>query len=171
MRERWLRTQAEEDASFADVLVDLAERGSEATLRTVGGRAHTGRVLSVGRDFVAVRTATAPLTLLPLAMVAVVTVVTEPPASPSGGPGPALDEGSGGADGYGDHSTATGLADVLAQAAGHRPRLSVDVAGQQLVGELRSVGRDLITLRPTDRPGLAFVTLQSVSAISFLDSG
>jgi hypothetical protein len=53
VRERWLRTQAQEDARFAAVLAGLAERRGVARLATTAGREVQGRVSAVGQDFVA----------------------------------------------------------------------------------------------------------------------
>jgi hypothetical protein len=58
-RERWLRHQAEEDATVAGVLADVAERGAPVTVHARGGRRHRGEVRALGRDFVAIRSATA----------------------------------------------------------------------------------------------------------------
>jgi len=55
IRERWLRQQAADEAAFAGLLADLAERGETCVLTTAGARLHRGRVVAVGADFVAVR--------------------------------------------------------------------------------------------------------------------
>lgn len=174
-RERWLRTQAEEEATLAGVLLDMAEQERSVTLHTTAGRSYAGRVQSVGEDFVAISTGGAPVTLVALSAVAVLRPegaeprrATVPATAPDDGWSPATDPGSGRALGV-------GLADVLAQAAGHRPRVSIDVADQTVVGDLRTVGADVLTIRAagrsSERPGLAVISLQSVSAISLLDSG
>src|SRR3546814_9710109 len=56
-RERWLRTIAEEEATFAGVLADLAERASGVALSTTAGRRHRGSIGGLGADFVALRPA------------------------------------------------------------------------------------------------------------------
>jgi hypothetical protein len=63
------------------------------------------------------------------------------------------------------------LADVLAQAAGQRPRVSVHAGTAPVVGDLRSVGRDVLTLRTDGAAGAVYVALASVSEVSFLASG
>jgi hypothetical protein len=183
VRARWLRTQAEEGATLRGVLVDLAERAVEVSVRTSAGRVHAGPILAVGRDFVAVRTPAARLTLVALAAVASVHV---PPLVGGGGgdagedePGEAGREGAGGRgggdgddegdEGAGGEYRAVPLADVLAQAAGERPRVAVEAGAQRLVGDLRTVGTDMLTVRVA--AGLAHVALQSVLEISFFDSG
>lgn len=50
-RERWLRRQAEEEATFAGVLVDLAEAAAPVTIATPTRKVHRGRVRAVGTDF------------------------------------------------------------------------------------------------------------------------
>ena len=67
VRERWLRRQAEDEAAFAGLLVDLAERGVAVIVTTSGGRHHVGRVEAVGTDFVAMATTGARTTLVSLA--------------------------------------------------------------------------------------------------------
>ena len=54
VRERWLRTQAEEGGRLGLVLAGLAERRADVLLTTVAGRAIAGRLLAVGQDFVAI---------------------------------------------------------------------------------------------------------------------
>ena len=48
-RERWLRAAAEADATFAGVLLDLAERGVGIAVATVAGRRLQGVVQVLGR--------------------------------------------------------------------------------------------------------------------------
>jgi hypothetical protein len=160
VRERWLRQQAEEDASFAGVLLDLAERGLTVTVTGVSGRRHQGRVAALGADFVALRTETGRLTLL--ALDAVARVRLAPPARGV----------SGSSRDVGDRSREVTLGEVLAQAAGHRPRLSVHCGADHLLGQLRAVGADVLSLAVDDHPtGMTYARLGSVSEISFLDSG
>ncbi len=159
VRERWLRRQAEEDASFAGVLLDLAERGLTVTVTGVSGRRHQGRVAAVGADFVALRAESGRLTLLALRSMARVRLA--PPAR----------RVSGGARDGMEGSDVT-LAEVLAQAVEHRPRLSVHFDADHLIGQLRAVGADVLSLAVDDQPsGMTYARLASVSEISFLDSG
>ena len=160
VRERWLRQQAEEDASFAGVLVDMAERAVTVTVVAVSGRRHQGRVVAVGADFVALRTASGRLTLLALRSVARVRLA--PP-----------DRRVSGAARTGvDGSQEVTLAEVLAQAVEHRPHLSVHFDADHLVGELRAVGADVLSISVDGQTsGETYARLASVSEISFLDSG
>lgn len=158
VRERWLRAQAEEESSLAGVLLALAERRETVLLTTVSGRRHRGVVAGVGRDFAAVEVPAGPTTLVALAAVGDVRVVRD-----GAGVRPAA-TGAGG-------SLGVGLIDVLAQAAGQRPRVSVQAGAAAVVGDLRSVGTDVLTLRADGGAGVVYVALASLSEISFLASG
>jgi hypothetical protein len=172
VRERWLRRSAEEEAEFAGLLLDLAERGVTAVVTTSSGRRHPGRVAAVGADFVAVRTDGSRTTLVALNAVASVRVNGLGPATGSRGerpgarPGPQpLQPGEG-------RSVAVSMADVLAHAAGRRPRVHVHCDAATVAGDLQSVGTDVVTLRTDGDPSaVAYVSLASVSEISLLDSG
>lgn len=160
VRERWLRQQAEEEASFAGVLVDLAERGMTVTVTGASGRRHQGRVAAVGADFVALRGPSGRLTLLALGSVARVRLAP-PDRRVSGSPRDRV-----------EGSSEVTLAEVLAQAVGHRPRLSVHSGADHLLGELRAVGADVLSISVDEQTsGLTYARLASVSEISFLDSG
>lgn len=164
VRERWLRTAAEEEATLRSVLLRLAERATRMTLRTTSGAQFVGELIGVGSDFAALRAAGSRLTLVPLA------ALGSAQAADSGhrpvGPGAADDDDL-------HPSLGVCLVDLLAQAAGERPRLIVDVAGHRLAGELRAVGVDILTIRASgEAAGLTYVPVQSVSAVSLLlDSG
>lgn len=154
VRERWLRAQAGEEASLAGLLLALAERQEAVVVTTTSGRRHRGTVAGVGGDFAAIEVAGGTTTLLSLASVADVRVVEGPGTTTSG-------------------AAALGarLADVLAQAAGQRPRVSVQAGANPVVGDLWSVGRDVLTVRTDGSARVAYVSLASVSEVSFLASG
>ena len=159
VRERWLRQAAEEQASFAGLLVDLAEDGRPVAVTTTAGRRHHGPVLAVGIDFVAVGGPEGRLTLLATGAVAEVR-----PAAGSRRPRPP------GATGR--QPLEVLLAEVLAQAVANRPRVAVVLGSVTVVGELRAVGTDVVTVRTDGEPGgLSYVTLASVSEVSLFDSG
>lgn len=164
-RERWLRTQAEEDARLRQVLQGLAERGTTVTAATAAGRHLTGRLLRVGDDFVLLEGPGGRKNLVALAALAWCRTVhaDRRRPDPAVGPDPEPAAGTG---------TAAGLVDVLAQAAERRPHLLVHTTGPAISGELRAVGVDLLVLvTADDPPALVYVRLPSVSDISFLDSG
>ena len=158
VRERWLRAQAEEESSLAGVLLALAERRETVLLTTVSGRRHRGVVAGVGRDFAALETPAGPTTLVTLDAMADLRAVGD-----GRGPRPAATGGGG--------ELGVGLADVLAQAAGQRPRVSVQAGAATVVGDLRAVGSDVLTVRADGGAGVVYVGLGSVSEVSFLASG
>ena len=157
VRERWLRSQSEEEASLAGVLLALAERRETVVTTTAGGRRYRGVVSGVGVDFAVLQAPGGPTTLLTLAGLADVRVVEE---------GRRVTTGDGGAPG----ALGVRLGDVLAQAAGQRPRVAVQAGAASVVGDLRAVGSDVLTLR-TDAAAIVYVGLASVSEVSFLASG
>lgn len=149
-RERWLQRQAEEGATLAGTLLDLAERGSAVAVRTTAGRVTYGAVVAVGTDFVVVRGEDRRDSCVRLAAVATVR--------------PQVGE---------RHVSATGdrpapldlfLVEVLAGLAPGRPRVVlVTTGGELLAGELRAVGADLVTLRlDGDRRPLCYVPAGAV---------
>ena len=157
VRERWLRAQAEEEASLGGVLLALAERRATVVASTRSGRRHRGMVTGVGLDFAVVEGGAGTATLLVLAALAEFRVVEGAPRRPTTGDAEGRELG-------------VRLVDVLAQAAGQRPRVAVQAGQISVVGDLRAVGGDVLTLR-TDAAALAYVGLASVSEVSFLASG
>ncbi|HET7489463.1 MAG TPA: hypothetical protein VFJ85_16165 [Acidimicrobiales bacterium] len=157
MRERWLRHQAEEDARFAGLALDLAEAGAAVGLRLTGGRTLHGRIEAVARDFCVVRHDGGTATLV--AFDAVATVRPEPGFRAAGAASerpPAVD---------------AGLAEVLAGLAGDRPRVRivVDATGEPVAGELRSVGADVATVRlDGERAATVYVRLAAVREVTLL---
>jgi hypothetical protein len=159
VRERWLRQAAEEEASFAGLLVDLAEDGRPVSITTVTGRRHHGPIAAVGSDFVAVDGPENRLVLVHLAAVAEVRPGTGKRSQPATG-------------GRGAGADGVTMAEVLAQAVATRPRVAAVLGSVTVVGELRSVGTDVLTVRTDgEPPGLSYVTLASVSEVSLFDSG
>jgi hypothetical protein len=148
-----LRTIAEEEATIAGVLVDLAERCAGVALSTTAGRRHRGSIGALGADFVALRPASGAEVLVAMGAISVVrTLPAEDPAA-------------------GDRAVSTELtlADVLAELAADRERvLLVTRAGSDSVtGEIRSVGRDVVVLRAdTDLPATAYVPLDAIAEVT-----
>ncbi|HEX7275774.1 MAG TPA: hypothetical protein VF244_00225, partial [Acidimicrobiales bacterium] len=150
IRERWLRQAAEEEASFSGLLVDLAEDGGPVSVTTTAGRRHHGPIAAVGTDFVAVGGPDGRLVLVAIGAVAEVRPAAggrHPPAATTGRP-----------------PLGVTLAEVLAQAVATRPRLAVVAGAVTVVGQLRAVGIDVLTVRTDgEPPGQSYVTLASVS--------
>ncbi len=148
-RERWLRAAADADATLAGVLLDLGERDANVAIATVEGRRVLGTIELVGADFISVRTDAGHELLLGAGSLA--SVRTAPSLDPA----------------VGDRVTTTDLrlADVLAELAADRARVRLVVrgSGDVLAGELRSVGRDVLTLRTEGASGgTTYVPLAAV---------
>jgi hypothetical protein len=164
-RERWLRQQAEEEATLAGVLIDLGEHGAEAVVHTRTGRIHRGRVGVVGADFVGLTRAS-------------------PPGEARGG-GAAGDEevlvtldsvtsvrmqaGARLVTGDRPLTSRLSLAEVITGLAAERERVVLVLAdsGETLAGTLHSVGLDIVVVRLADgpagaRPPTAYVALAGI---------
>lgn len=151
-RERWLHAAAEADATFGGVLLDLAERGAPLSVRLRSGRRHQGVAEVIGGDFVAIRLAAGGEVLLALSAIA--SVRTAPRADPA----------------LGERVTTTGLrlVDVLVELAAERARVLVVPTGDAdpVAGDLRAVGRDVVTVRGTgDPPATTYVHLAAVAEV------
>jgi hypothetical protein len=147
-RERWLRIQAEEEASLAGALVDLAERGRPVLL---DGGAHRlrGLIVGVGADFVAMRSDAGQQVLVPLGAVEVVR------AQP-------------GSEVIGDRSSTLDvtLATVLGPIAADRTEVLVHTDRQAVRGLLRAVGGDVLRVRSDgDPPAPVWVPLAAVRMV------
>lgn len=152
-RERWLHAAATADATFGGVLVDLAERGTTLAVSTTRGRRHHGRLEVIGADFVALRGPGGAEVLLALAAVA--SVRTAPLVEPAGGERVV--------------TTALRLTEVLAELTAERARVVI-VTGDgadAVVGELRAVGYDVVTIRTdADPPGAAYVPVAAIAEVA-----
>jgi hypothetical protein len=163
VRERWLRRQAEEEATFAELLLDLAEREVPVLVTTTANRRYVGPVEAVGADFVALRAAGGRTAIVALASVAAVTT-----AGPAGGRAQPL----GVREDRGRRAVTVGMGEVLAHAVADHPRVQVHAGDLGVVGELWSVGADVISVHTEGSPpATAYLRLPSVSDVSFLDSG
>jgi hypothetical protein len=155
-RERWLRRQAEEEATVAGTLVDLAEQGVPVALRTGAGRPTTATVVAVGRDFCAVRTPAGRNGCLALGAITRVRPVGGRVVTATGDRRPPLD---------------LALGELLARAVGDRPAVRLLVAGDDdaLAGELRAVSAELVTLAlDGDTRAPCFVPLTAVAEVWFV---
>jgi hypothetical protein len=158
-RERWLRQQAAEEATFTGVALDLAERRCAVAIGTANGRTLRGALSAVARDFWVVDgdgVAT---------FVAAAYVVSVRPLP-----------GTGGGDATGDRADVLDmrLVDALTAIVGDRPRVRLAVMGDNevMTGELRTVGADVLTVRPdTANRQPVYVALSGVIECSILGSG
>jgi hypothetical protein len=152
-RERWLRQQAEEGATLAGVLLDLAERKVPLSVHTRAGRRHHGVVLAVGADFCALRTAAGNDVLLAMAGIGIVR--TQPRIEVT----------------VGDRAVhlEARLAEVVARMAGERERVLLVTldGGEAVAGELRAAGQDVVTLQlDGSRSATAYVRLDAIGEVS-----
>lgn len=132
-RERSLHRAAAEGATLAGLLVDLAERGAAVVVHTAAGRRHNGVLGVVAGDYCLMRCDRGPD--LHVRLDAITTVRPHQGAHhdvPAGDRAPAADQL---------------LVEVLGRLVDERPRVVlVTRGGEQIAGELRSVGADVVTL-------------------------
>ena len=149
-RERSLRQQAAEEATFAGTVLDLAETGAVVAVQVAGGRVYRGPAVGVGRDFLAVRTESGHLILIVLDAVAAVRPAdARRAAAGSRKPG---------------HRT---LMQLLGLCVEDRPRVQIVAAGETVIGELIGVGDDVLSVRGEGGlAAVAYVPAASVSEVS-----
>ena len=149
-RQRWLRIQAEEEASVLGALVDLAERGRPVVL-DVGDQRLRGTIVGIGADFLAVRSDRGQDVLVRTDAVEVVRA--EPGERAVVGDRAALVEVT--------------LAAVVGPLAAERPDVAVRTrSGQVVRGELRSAGTDVVRLRADgDPPSPVWVPLAAIDLL------
>lgn len=152
-RERFLRDTAPEDATFAGVLIELAEQGRPVVVSAGGGRHHRGVLRGVGADFVALRTVDGNDVLVAHQAVDAVRACGQDPVAP------------------GEASTGlgAGMVEALAVLAEDRPRVLVVTlpSGEGLAGDLVAVGRDVLTLRLDGAArDLAYLAVASVATVT-----
>jgi hypothetical protein len=154
-RLRALRLQAEEDATFAGLLLDEAERGGEVVVTTVAGALHAGTVAAVGRDFAVVWVRRRLPVFVPLAAVASVRLPPGASGRFTGDRPPPLD---------------AGLAAVLGAVAGGRPRVRVAPASTATTGVLAAVGTDVCLVHADGEPPVpTYVPMPAVTDLAVLD--
>lgn len=152
-RERWLHAAAEADATFAGVLLDLAERRTPVAVTIRGGRRHHGSLEVIGADFVALRTGGGAEVLL------VLTAITSVRTAPL----------VGATVGERVVTTELRLSEVLAELTAERARvLLVSADGRDAVaGELQAVGYDVVRVRTdADPPATAYVPAAGIAEVA-----
>jgi len=136
------------------VLVDLAERGSPVAVRSAAGRAVRGRVAAVGADFVVVREERLGDLIVPLRSLA--TVRSAPGEPPVVGDRPA--------------SLVIALAEVLVELAADRPLVVISAGGEEVRGELRSAGIDVVAVNiASTRHDVVHIAVESIDHVVLLD--
>ncbi len=149
-RQRWLRIQAEEEASLLGTLVDLAERRRPVVL-DIGDQRVRGAVAGIGADLVALRSDRGQHVLVRTDAIDVVRA----------GPGDRAV--------VGDRAVLVEvtLAAVIGPLAAERPEVLVRTRGGHAVrGELRSAGTDVVHLRADGDPAApVWVPLAAIDVI------
>jgi hypothetical protein len=153
--ERWLRQQAEEEATLTGILVDLAEWQTEVAITTTSGRLHCGRIHQVGVDFVQVVVPGAGPVLVSTAVIS--SVRTRPGVPPV----------------TGDRVVApqVRLVERIIGMAEERERaMFVPLDGRSPVcGTVRSVGQDVLVIRlDADTPttaGYAYLPITTIGEV------
>ncbi len=160
-RASWLARQAAADADLAGVATALGERNRPVLVGLVSGRRHRGRITAVGADFIELATDQGPVWV----GLAALSWVRAPTGDPIASGPPGRERGGGGAP-------RIDLVDELAELAEERARVALyaRVGGEPVVGELVTVGRDVLTVRD-DGGGLIYVALASVAEVSLPESG
>jgi hypothetical protein len=149
-RTHWLVRQAEEEGTLTGVLADLAERAEPVICTTRAGRRHIGLVHALGADFLALRGSAGSTVLVTLEAVALLR--TSP--------------GAGAVAGDRAVRVERRLVDVLHDLAADRADVVVGTGGAEVRGELRTVGRDVVTLRVDGQPtGAAYVALAAAQEV------
>ena len=151
-RERWLRRQAEEGATFRGTLLDLAEREAQVTVRTTTGRVGHGALVALGTDFVALRAEDRGAVCLRLGALASVRAHA------------GFREG--GAAGDRPSPLDLSLLELLARLVPDRPRLTLAAGADVVAGELRAVGTDVVTLRlDGEPPGTCYLAAATIDEV------
>ncbi len=156
VRQQWAQRQAEDEATLASVLLGLAERRAAVAVHLDSGSTVRGALAGVGADYLALVSGS-HLTLMPTAAIA--WVRPEGPSPPAA---------------FADRAAPTGrLVAVLASVAADGSEVRLVTRTESVVGELVSVGADVLTLRPTGGQAgqVVYVPVASLSEASLRLSG
>lgn len=152
-RARWMRLQAEEEATLAGTLVDLSERRSPVVL-DVGQQRVRGTISGVGADFVAMRSDRGQQVLV---RIEAIDVVRSEPGS---------------VDVRGDRTVTVdvGFDAVLGPLAADRPDVMIrSTAGVTVRGRLVRAGVDVVRLRVHGEPPVPTWVPMAAMAMVVLD--
>lgn len=152
VRERWLRQQATEEATFVGTLLDLAELAAPVSASLIGGRRHDGRIIGLTADGV-VLDERGDHVVVRLGAVAFV--------RPSPGTASAVATG--------DRPAALDLSfgELLARVVGEQPEVALAlVSGDAVGGRLLAVGLDVLSVRvASGDAGLVYCPLPSIASV------
>ena len=163
MREGWLRRQAAEEATWAGLAGDLAERRADVVVHVAAGRVHRGRLVASGMDFILLVVGDESSRPVPTVLaLAFVTAIRRPTGDVPLGP----------AGRRADENLPT-FASLLNRLSGQRPRIRVVLSGgETVVGDLDAVGEDVAVIRLLDgQAAVAYLRLVAVAEVSLLGSG
>lgn len=156
-RLRWLEQQAAEEGTFIGVLTDLAERDRPVVLQLANGRTHRGTLTMIGADVVGLSTAGGRDVLLRQSAIASVRTLPGEPVT------------------VGDRHIVSdvSLSEAMSALAEHRARVHLIGSDptQAVTGELRAVGRDVVTVRLDGAGGTAYVAVAALVELSLFESG
>ena len=139
-RERWLRQQAEEGATWIGTLLELAERRQAVVVELRSGATVSGALVGVGEDVCLLADAPRQSATTLVALVHVSCVRTRTPAA-------------GAASGDRNPTLRLTLAGALGLLAAEREAARIGLAGGSAVtGRILGVGADVLTVDPASRP-------------------
>ncbi|MXW61899.1 MAG: hypothetical protein F4003_08990 [Acidimicrobiaceae bacterium] len=127
-RQRSLEQQATQESCVAGVLLDLAERGLPATVKTAGGQVCKGQIIAVGSDFVFVRGHEGDLLIPTRAVATIRTSPTDRPVTGARQASPMV------------------LVDTLDELVADQASVVVTVGDDCVDGRLQAVGTDVIAV-------------------------
>ena len=156
-RARSLAAQSVATATWAGVLVDLAERAAPVSVAVTGARI-SGRMVGVARDFCVVELGDGRPAVIRLDAITEVSTSAGPGGPGSGGPGSRAPGSRGlGSGGPGAGGSAPGgsrrpaasvsMVDVLEAAAAEASPVSLHTPSGMVNGDLVALGQDVVTLR------------------------
>ena len=158
-RERWLRQEAEDGATFEGLLCDLADLGAGVTVSCHSGSSHAGRVVEVAAGCFVLALGDGARAVLEVGAVAAVR--------------PDPDHRLGAAAGNRVPPSARTIDEVLRSELDRRPRIRVvSAGGPPLTGRLLAVGLDVVTvaLEGADR-SVCYIPSSSLSEVVLFASG
>jgi hypothetical protein len=143
-RVRALVDQSAASATWAGLLVDLAEAGAEVVCSLAGGTRVSGRLVGMGRDFAVVERAGARPVLV---RTDAITSLAPGAGSGAGAPGAGPGAAPGRPGGQRRPPRDLNLAAALDALAGEGAPVVLRAAGEAITGTVTACGVDMVTLR------------------------
>jgi hypothetical protein len=151
-RTRSLLDRSASDATWAGLLVDLAEAAAEVTVSMGGGRRLTGRLVGTARDFVVMERRRSGPVLIRSAAVRAVTPSADAagPARPAGRRTPPRD---------------MSLAGALDALAGEQAPVTLRAGDDTFAGTVVACGEDVVTIRADGGRSPVYVPLAGLDCV------